>query len=269
MRIACIGVRAGALFGAVAFAVGVGSAAAPEGRWVAEHVRDRDQGRDARFDMRMRLVDSRGGVRERRFTLMLRKGAAGEDRGLIRFTQPADIKGTGLLVWKHAKAESERFLFLPAMGRVRRIAGSEAQESFVGSDFSYEDVAGQDIEDYTYDLLDADAATTDAAGAAYKFYKLQSRARDASAPFPTTISYVDKDSFIVRHLERLDRAGQRRKTYDVQKLAKLQGFWTALSATMGTDRERTHTELVVDTPLYNVGLTDEDFSRRTLERGGP
>jgi len=251
--------------------IGVGGgarAAGPDGRWVAEQIRDRDQGRDARFDVRMRILDSRGGVRERRFTLMLKRGAKGEDRGLIRFSQPADIKSTGLLIWKHLNAEAERFLFLPAMGRIRRIAGGEAQENFVGSDFSYEDIGGQDFDAYTYELLEGDGTTTDPSGATYKFYKLQSRARDASAPFPTTISYVDKESFVVRHAERLDRAGQRRKTYDVQKLAKVQGFWTALAATMATDRERTRTELVIDASQYNVGLTEDDFSRRALERGG-
>jgi hypothetical protein len=242
---------------------------APDGRAVAELVRDRDQGRDARLDMRMRVVDPRGGVRERRFTLQLLRGAANEDRGLIRFTQPADIKGTSLLVWKHAKTESERFLFLPALERVRRIAGGEAQESFVGSDFSYEDITGTDIDAYTYDVLDADATATDATGASYQCYKLQSKAREAGSPFPTTISFVDKASFIVRHFERLDRAGQRRKTYDAQKLAKVQGFWTVMSATMTTDRERTHTDLLVDTTQYNVGLTADDFSRRVLERRVP
>jgi hypothetical protein len=42
-----------------------------------------------------------------------------------------------------------------------------------------------------------------------------------------------------------------------------------MSATMTTDRERTHTELLVDTTQYNVGLTAEDFSRRALERRVP
>ena len=114
---------------ALAVAAGLAPAGAtPDGRFVAEQIRDRDQGRDARFDVRMRLVDGRGGVRERRFVLSLQRGANREDRVLIRFTQPSDIKGTGLLVWKHAKTEAERFLFLPALGRVRRIAGGESQE---------------------------------------------------------------------------------------------------------------------------------------------
>lgn len=250
----------------VAATVATTGAAGPDGRWVAEHVRDRDQGHDARFDVRMRMFDSRGSMRERRFSLTLLQGANREDRALIRFTQPADIKGTGLLVWKHAKTESERFLFLPALGRVRRIASAESQESFVGSDFSYEDIGGQDLDAYSYELLDENGSATDATGP-YKYYKIQSRARDARASYPTTISFVDKESFIVRHAELLDRAGQRRKTFDVQRLTKVQGIWTVLDMTMATDRERTRTELSIDAPKYNVGLTEDDFSRRELERG--
>jgi len=242
--------------------------AAPDGRSVAEQIRDRDQGRDARFDVRMRLIDRQGAARERRFTMMLLRGRQREDRVLLRFTQPTDIKGTGLLVWKHAATESERFLFLPALGRVRRVAGGEAQESFVGSDFSYEDIGGQDLDAYTYDLVDANASAAGADGVTYQSYKLLARAKDPRAPYPVTVSQVDKATFIVRHAELLDRAGERRKTYDVRKLAKVQGFWTALEATMATERERTRTELMVETPEYNVGLTDDDFSRRTLERSG-
>ena len=62
------------------------------------------------------------------------------DKTLVRFLYPNDIKNTALLVWEHADSEDERFLFLPAIGRVRRISGEERQDSFAGSDFSYEDI---------------------------------------------------------------------------------------------------------------------------------
>ena len=71
------------------------------------------------------------------------------DRLLIRFTYPNDIRGTGFLVWEHPNSDDERFLYLPSLGRVRRIAGTEAQESFVGSDFTYEDIGGREFDDYT------------------------------------------------------------------------------------------------------------------------
>ena len=134
---------------------------------IARQVQDRDTGRDSRADLRMKLFDRRDRLRERALTLVTLRGreapgapktAPDGDRLLIRFTYPNDIRGTSFLVWKHPRGEDERFLYLPSLGRVRRIAGSEAQESFVGSDFSYEDIGGRELEDFTYTLLDENAA---------------------------------------------------------------------------------------------------------------
>src|SRR5262245_54756073 len=118
---------------------------------VAKRVRDRDTGRDSRATMRMTLVDRHNRSRERTLTLATLQGPAAGidgDRLLMRFTYPNDIKGTAFLVWEHPKTEDERFLYLPSLGRVRRIAGSESQESFAGSDFTYEDIGGRELDEY-------------------------------------------------------------------------------------------------------------------------
>ena len=89
----------------------------------------------------MRLYDRQGRVRERALTMLRLRGEKDKgDRALIRFTYPNDIRNTAFLVWEHPGADDERFLYLPALGRVRRIAGQEKDESFVGSDLSYEDI---------------------------------------------------------------------------------------------------------------------------------
>ena len=126
--------------------------------WVARQIHDRDTGRDSRLDMQMRMFDKQGRVRERHLRLAgLRGTEKGEraDRLLIRFLFPNDIKGTGFLVLEHPGADDERFLYLPALGRVRRIAGEEKQDSFVGSDFTYEDIGGRELTDYAYVIVDA------------------------------------------------------------------------------------------------------------------
>ena len=128
------------------------------GDWLARQIEDRDAGRDGRVSFKMRLFDRQDRARERALTVLSKKYPAG-DKSLTRFTYPADIAGTGFLVWEHKGAgtgtkeeakEDERFLYLPSLARVRRIAGSEAQESFVGSDFTYEDIGGRRLDDYTY-----------------------------------------------------------------------------------------------------------------------
>ncbi len=73
---------------------------------------------------------------------------------VIKFQAPADIKGSGFLAIEAADGSDETMIYLPALGRVRRIAGGQKGDSFFGSDFSYEDITGIDPDDYTHKLLE-------------------------------------------------------------------------------------------------------------------
>lgn len=245
-----------------------------QGTWVARQVEDRETGRDARMDMRMKLYDRRGRVRERALTLLSMRGGAGRpvegDRTLIRFTYPNDIEGTGFLVWEHPDAEDERFLYLPSLGRTRRIAGSEAQESFVGSDFTYEDVGGREFDDYEYTLLDAagpSAVWKAADGATYPVYRLESKSKDPNARYPRVISLVRRDNFVVVGAEIYNKRGGVQKNYQVLRLEQVDGYWTALEMTMADEVQETRTDLVIEKVDYDTGLSADAFTRRELERG--
>jgi hypothetical protein len=236
---------------------------------VARRIRDRDTGRDSRAALQMKLFDRRGRVRDRALSLLTLKGKAGAgDRLLIRFTYPNDIRGTGFLVWEHPQGEDERFLFLPSLGRVRRIAGSEAQDSFVGSDFSYEDIGGREFDEYTYAFAGADAENvswTGPDGRPRAAYRLESKRKNDSVEFPRAISLVLKDSFLVVQADILNRRGEKQKLFAVQRLDTVQGIWTVLASTMTNDLEKTRTELSVEKIEYNVGLKEDAFTRRELE----
>jgi hypothetical protein len=243
---------------------------------IARHVQDRDTGRDSRSEMRMRLFDRHGRVRERALTLLVLRGGKGRgspegDRLLLHFTYPNDIRGTGFLVWEHPAADDERFLFLPSLGRVRRIAGAETQESFVGSDFTYEDIGGREFDEYTYAFAGSDGPsaswTSPGGGTPQPAWRLESRRRDASAEFPRVISVVLKDSDVVVTAEIYNRRSEKQKVYTVRRLEQVQGIWTVMESEMSNALEKTRTELVLERTAYNVGLKEADFSRRELERG--
>ena len=257
---------------------GAGSQSEPPetAEWVARRVEDRDTGRDGRFQLKMRLFDRQQRVRERELTILTLRGRQAGGRGardappgdrlLIRFTYPNDIKGTGLLVWKHPDQDDERFLFLPALGRIRRIAGAESQDSFVGSDFTYEDISGREFDDYTYTMVDSAASWTPPGGASAPAYRIESRARDAQARFPRVVSTVLKDTFVVVQADIHNRRDERQKVYDVQRLEQIEGIWTIMDAVMSNVADRTRTELSVVEADYHVGLTEASFSRTELER---
>jgi hypothetical protein len=231
---------------------------------IARRVQDRNTGRDSRASMRMKLFDRHGRSRERALTLLSLKGTG--DRLLIRFTYPNDIRGTGFLVWEHPNTEDERFLYLPSLGRVRRIAGSETQESFVGSDFTYEDIGGRELDEYTYSIADANASWTPAGGSSRPAWRLESRRKDASAEFPRVVSTILKDSFVVAGADVFNRRNERQKVYTVGRLEQTEGIWTVLSSEMTNAIEKSRTELTIEKIDYNVGLKESDFTRRELER---
>jgi hypothetical protein len=235
---------------------------------VAHAIQDRDTGRDSRAEMRMRLFDRQGRARERVMTLLAMKGVGGKgDRTLVRFTYPNDIRGTSFLVWEHPQADDERFLYLPALGRVRRIAGQEKQESFVGSDLSYEDIGGRDIADYSYSFANENAAWAAPDGSKHPAWALESRARDTNADYPRSLSLVLKDRLIVVHSDIFNARNERAKVFDVRKLERVDQIWTVLDLTVVNEREKTRTELTTTSVRYNVGLGENDFSRRELEQG--
>ncbi len=252
------------------------SSSAVSADWVARQVQDRNTGRDSRVAMRMKLFDRHGRVRERALTIVTLRGrdvpgaartAPDGDRLLIRFTYPNDIRGTSFLVWEHPTADDERFLYLPSLGRVRRIAGAEAQESFVGSDFTYEDIGGRELDDYTYTLLDENAVWKGAGGEPKPAYRLESQRKNRSAEFPRVVSLILKDTFNVVEAEIFNRRNEKEKLYVVSRLEQVQQIWTVMASSIATDLERTRTELVTDKAEYNVGLSESAFSRRELEAG--
>lgn len=243
-------------------------AAQDSAEWVARQVRDRNTGRDSRAELRMRLIDRQGRVRERALTMLRLRGEKGKgDRALLRFTYPNDIRNTAFLVWEHPGADDERFLYLPALGRVRRIAGQEKDESFVGSDLSYEDIGGRDIADYTYAFTADDTSWTAPDGTRHPAWLLESKAKDPDAQFPRSVSFVLKDKFLITAADVFNRRSERVKHFEVRKLERVEGIWTVLDLVMSNERDDTRTELTTTSIDYNVGLKEDDFSRRQLEAG--
>src|SRR3989338_8300093 len=111
-------------------------------------------GRDMRAKVLMGLINKDGQKRVRELT-MLRKDykEGGEQKYFMYFHKPADVKDTTFMVYKYPDRDDDRWLFIPSINLVKRIAANDKYSSFVGSDFTYEDVSGRKPDEDNHTLL--------------------------------------------------------------------------------------------------------------------
>ena len=90
---------------------------------------------------------------------------------------------------------------------------------------------------------------------------------DGRDPGTEAVQYADPREIVV-HAEIYNRRGELQKIFDVSRLERVGKYWTSLAMVVSDSQQRTRTELVVEKAEYDIGLTEADFSRRELERGG-
>jgi outer membrane lipoprotein-sorting protein len=215
-------------------------------------------GRDMRVRVSMVLVNQQGGERKREL-IMLRKnmGSAGDQRYYIYFHAPPDVKGTTFLVWKYPARDDDRWIFIPAIKLVRRIAASDRRSSFVGSDFTYEDISGRDVSDETHTLLRSEALE------GRPCYVLESRPV-ASADYARRVSWIDSERWIPLKEEYFDGRGRNTRLFSADRVEEIGGHWTVTHRTMRTLQTGQRTEVAFQEVSYDQGLADNLFTERAL-----
>ncbi len=124
------------------------SFAAPDARALLKEAENRHRTRTQQYAGDLTVVNKEGKVRKKGWK-SFREGYAGDAKNLTRFTDPPEVKGVGFLsLPRPGGANPDQWLYLPSMKRERRIAPQDRDSSFVGTDFSYEDMEEFDHEKY-------------------------------------------------------------------------------------------------------------------------
>lgn len=206
----------------------------------------------------MVLVNAQGGERKRELTMLRKDVAAGsEQRYFMYFHAPADVKGTTFLVWKYPARDDDRWIFIPALKLVRRIAASDKRSSFVGSDFTYEDVSGRDVADESHKLL----RTENLGGR--PCHVLESRPV-GSADYAWRLSWVDSERWIPLKEETFDARGNKNRVFSADRVEQIGGYFTVTKRTMHNLQTSHRTVVTFDKVVYDQGLSDDSFTERAL-----
>ena len=114
----------------------------------------------------MKLSEGAGGsVMLRKMKVVYKRGGPESAKLLIKFLEPADIRGTGLLSVLEKDKPADQWIYLPALKKTRRIKGGNDSESFLGSDFTVGDLTSVDSDAQRYE--NKVTATDDVCGTAH------------------------------------------------------------------------------------------------------
>lgn len=225
-------------------------------------------GKDMKVRVYMKLISKDGKERIREMT-MLRKNylsaQAGQEGGdqkyFLYFYQPADVRDMTFMVYKYTAKDDDRWLFMPALNMVRRIAANDKRSSFVGSDFTYEDVSGRDIEDDNH-TIEKEERLGDR-----DTYLVKSVPKDEKgADFSYKLSWVDKGNLLPIKEEYYDKRGELYKIFTADEVKEVQGFPVITKRTMKDVKTGHRTEVTYQKTEFNVGLTDDVFTERYLKK---
>lgn len=217
------------------------------------------QGKDGRAQVSMTIKDSQGRERRRQFTILRRdegeETELGDQKFYVYFDRPADVNKMVFMVWKHIKGDDDRWLYLPALDLVKRIAASDKRTSFVGSDFFYEDVSGRNT--------DADEHALDKVTGTY--YVLKNTPKDpGTVEFDHYLMWIHKESFIPVKIEYFNKQGEKIREYEASKVETIQEFPTVTQAKMKDLRTGSDTTLEYKAVNYNINLPEDIFTERYL-----
>jgi len=244
----------------------VGGGALADGLTVEEIVQRTEQvayyqGDDGKARVTMTITDGQDRVRNRRFLILRRdqdedagEGVA-QQKYFVHIKYPADVKNTVFMVWKNPERDDDRWLYLPALDLVKRIAAGDKRTSFLGSDFCYEDISGRSINEDRHRLI----ATTD------DYYVLDNVPKQPKqVDFSRFTMWIHRESFVPVRVEYFDAQDRKYREYEVLEVATIQGHPTVMKSRMNDLRDGGKTVLAFDRVAYDLGLPEGIFSERYL-----
>ena len=231
-------------------------AAAENGRDVMDRVyKQSDVFSQSEAEVRLLVVDKRGRERERFFNLRS-KGEDGFKRSLVKFFKPANVKGVGLASETNLSTEAKsQWVYLPATKNLKKLSTSEQDGSFMGSDFSYSDIAGRTLDQDAHKVLQQND----------KFYVIESVPNDAGDAYSKYYTTVDKATNIVRSVTFYDKAGDKLKTLANKKVIKVNGELMVSNSVMTNHKSGGSSTMDRSAINVDANFSDNDVGLKGLK----
>jgi len=223
---------------------------------IMDHWDNRTVPIDMTTKMTMNLIDDKGKTRSR----LLKACRMSDDKQIMWFLQPADVKGSSFLRLSYDDRDDDMWIYLPAFKKVRRIASHAKKGSFMGSDFTFEDLGDRKLKEYTYQLLGEEEIDGKSC------WIIESVPNDEVATdYSKIVSWIWKEEYLDIKEEYYDKKGNLKKvkTLDVIKVDK---YWVPTLIVMENLKSDHKTEMVFEDIEVDTGLDENMFKSNYMTR---
>lgn len=233
-----------------------------KGLALASEYKKRDEGfKDMTSNMEMLLKNRHGAETTRKVRIKIFEMKNDGDKNMSIFDSPLDVKGTAFLTFSHREGPDDQWLYLPALKRVKRISSNNRSGSFMGSEFSYEDIASDEVEKYTYKYIEEGKLE----GKQVFIYERYPTYKNSG--YTRQVVYMDKERYIPLKVVSYDRKNSLLKTLLFKKYHLFLGrFWRAGQFYMENHQTGKSTILKWKTIKFQNGFKESDFSKNALKR---
>jgi hypothetical protein len=234
--------------------------AEPSGFEIMQKVYNRDTGNDMKADLSMEITNSRGATRERSI-VQIRKVEEGVEKKLMFFTAPSDVKNTGFLSISYSSdKEDDQMIYLPALKRVKRIASSSKNDSFMGSDFTYDDMGARNPNKDTHTIIKEEVVKN------VECYVVESVPLIQEGDITKTVNWIAKDgSFGLK--KEFYQGNTLMKTLVINEMSTIDSIVVITDMVMVNNDKGTQTRITMNNVSFNNNFSDSLFSERQLKIG--
>ncbi len=211
--------------------------------------------------MKMLLRNKQGKESTREMRLKVIEVDEDGDRTLFVFERPADVKGTAFLVHSHKDKPDRQWLYLPALKRVKTIKSSNQSGSFMGSEFSYEDMGASEVEKFDYRYLGEEVCGD------FKCYALERIPKSDNSGYSRQILLLDQQELRTIEVRYFDRREDHLKTMVAEDYEKfLDQFWRSKKLSMTNHLTGKSTVLLWEGFEFQTDIDLKDFTKTALKR---
>ena len=220
----------------------------------------------------MDLIDKNGNVTEHRIINQFGNKKNGITSTVFDFRAPAGIKDTRILQAEKVSKEDDKYIFLPSLKTTRRIATAERTKSFVGSEYTYNDMTIRKFEDDEHTMLEENV-TMNIGGKNENLWKIKSvPVANKNVEYAYVIQFIDKDSYLPLRVEYYDKNNKLLKHRVIEKHQYLTGetgkkYLMRMSNLIVNDVTGRQTRVMVDKVSFDKPLSDRYFTQNWLNTG--